>query len=243
VTWTTDDIPEEVRGSVGQMANVLLDEETCLLAVTGSLANLTWRAGWSDVDLLLVRRSLPGDWLQCRVGRLSAAGQVSMFTAAEAASGAIPPRVLNAFRAIALDGRGVLAHDLRWKLPDFDLATGAAVSLLDLPQALLLLRRQLASYRIEVRVVYKLCILIARIELRAVGVEPDTSDEVVDEAAARFHGLGHGWLPTLDEVSHLGWSAPTSATDGSHTADAVEHGGMLLLAAQHRLQMLRSAGR
>ena len=192
-------LPPAARETVARVLEDFADDGTCLLAVTGSLANGTWREGWSDIDVLLVRRALGSEWLVGASAHPVAPAHISAFTAAEVRDGALPARVLNALRLIALDDRGVLYRAASWSAPRFDLAAGAAASAGDLPQTLLLLRRHLMDAAFDLRTMYKLVILAARIRLRISGLEPDTSDQVI-RAFAENEGLDPAWLPSLEEV-------------------------------------------
>lgn len=194
--------PRAVRAPLAELADRLVDGATLLLAATGSLANGSWRAGWSDVDVLLIRRDLPLAWLADRTRDLvtEPVAHVSAFSAAEVGAGLLPPRVINAVRLVAEDSRGVIVRDDSWVAPEFDLDIGARASLLDLPQALLLLRRHVMDGVCDVRAVYKLAILVARIILRQAGVEPDTGDDVIAAFAGRCSASA-GWLPNVDVVA------------------------------------------
>jgi hypothetical protein len=232
VPISPEDLPREAHDPVQWAMRSLSDDQTCLLAVTGSLANSTWRAGWSDIDLLLIRRSLPAEWLGERPDGAGVDVHVSMVTVGEVTRRELTPRVLNALRMITEDGRGVLVSDPTWSPPRFDLATGASASLLDLPQALLLLRRFLSGGVDDVRRVYKAAVLIARIELRSRGIEPDSSDAVVETAFRRLPGLEPNWLPRLDDMVEAVRDDPRRDVPGRPEVEAaVRRGASLLLDA------------
>lgn len=195
--------PAGVRTPLAEIADCLVDDATVLLAATGSLANDSWRAGWSDIDVLFIRRDLPLRWLAGRTHDLAAepAVHVTAFSEAEVSTGLLPPRVINAVRLIARDSRGVIVRDDNWTAPEFDLDMGARASLLELPQTLLLLRRHVMEGVRDVRVAYKLAVLVARIVLRQEGVEPDSGDDVIAAFASRY-SVSADWLPNVDEVAH-----------------------------------------
>lgn len=195
--------PVDSQAALVEVAEHLVDESTLLLAATGSLSNGSWKAGWSDIDVLFVRRELPPRWMERRIGALTIepAAHVSAFSEAEIEAGLLPPRVINALRLIAKDGRGVIVRAPAWVQPDFGLEVGARASLLDLPQALLLLRRHALTGVQDLRAAYKLIILVSRIVLRQQGVEPDTGDDVISAMAAH-HMMSPDWIPRVDEVAN-----------------------------------------
>lgn len=195
--------PVDVQATLVEVAEHLVDKSTLLLASTGSLSNGSWKAGWSDVDVLFIRRALPPKWMERRIGGLTTepAAHVSAFSEAEVEAGLLPPRVINALRLIAMDGRGVIVRAPAWVQPDFGLEAGARASLRDLPQALLLLRRHALTGVHDLRAAYKLIILVSRIVLRQQGVEPDTGDDVI-AAMAAHHKMSADWIPRVDEIAY-----------------------------------------
>jgi hypothetical protein len=197
--------PPAAHETLAEISSRLVDDGALLLAATGSLADSSWKADWSDIDLLLIRRDLPVDWLADRTQGMTARlpAHVSAFSAAEVSKGLLTPRLINAIRLIEDDNRGIIARDHTWKLPHFTLHEGARASLLDLPQTLLLLRRHAmdgVGDVHDVRAAYKLAILVARITLRQEGIEPDTADDVA-ATFARRHAITPRWLPNTEEVA------------------------------------------
>jgi hypothetical protein len=91
-------------------------------------------AGWSDIDVLFVRRELPPRWMERRIGALTikSAARVSAYLEAEITAGLLPPRVINALRLVAQDGYSVIVRASAWDQPDFGLEVGARASLRDL---------------------------------------------------------------------------------------------------------------
>ncbi|WP_230092838.1 nucleotidyltransferase domain-containing protein [Streptomyces olivaceus] len=153
-----------------------------LLAVTGSGARGKYQHGWSDLDVFVVAdaESLDG---MCRVlADLEAElGGVKLgltvLTRAECLAGAVTSRLLH---ILALIGSGSLVP--LWcapglALPAPDAATDVDVSLRDGIQAAVEIRRQLLKGAPDLRDLYKVTALLAKIQLRFSGIEcPSDSD-------------------------------------------------------------------
>ncbi|MET8251492.1 hypothetical protein [Micromonospora sp. NPDC005197] len=201
-------IPESLQPVLADCVARLTDSETALVAATGSLAHQGWQSGWSDIDLLVVRDTLPLDWLQTRrIPQSGPAGEkiaLSSFTTREMLTGSVPPRVLHAVRQIAHDGCGVLYRRSGLVLNAFDAPADDRASRGELPLVAMVLRRLAANPEPDVRAVYKHVVLIMKIILRADGLDLDGSEEV-RLAFATSHPDADVELPAVAEVSGDRW--------------------------------------
>ncbi|MER8000846.1 nucleotidyltransferase domain-containing protein [Streptomyces sp. NPDC095613] len=153
-----------------------------LLAVTGSGARGKYQHGWSDLDVLVVAdtsslvelRQILAD-LEAELGGVKLG--MTVLTRAECRAGAVTSRLLH---VLALIGSGALVP--LWSTPGLtlpapDAATDVAVSLRDGIQAAIEIRRQLLKGTPDLRAVYKVTALLAKIQLRFSGIEcPSDSD-------------------------------------------------------------------
>ncbi|MEU8327566.1 hypothetical protein [Micromonospora sp. NPDC048839] len=201
-------IPDALQPLLADCVARLTDSETTLVAVTGSLAHQGWLPGWSDIDLLVVRDTLPLNWLQSRrIAQNGPAGEkiaLSSFTTREVRAGSVPPRVLHALRQIAHDGRGLLYRRDGLTLNAFDAPTDDRASRSELPLVVMVLRRLAANPALDVRAAYKHVVLIMKIILRADGVDLDASEEV-RLAFTTSHPGAEVDLPVVAEVSGDRW--------------------------------------
>jgi hypothetical protein len=80
----------------------LADEHVAAVLATGSTGTAAWRDGWSDLDLLVVRDTVPASWLRGVAGTLSSPTGVkvgvSAFTTADIEVLRVPPRVVQSLR-------------------------------------------------------------------------------------------------------------------------------------------------
>ncbi|MFJ4908828.1 nucleotidyltransferase domain-containing protein [Streptomyces sp. NPDC093249] len=153
-----------------------------LLAVTGSGARGKYQHGWSDLDVLVVADASALDEMREILAELEAElGGVKLgmtvLTRAECRTGAVTSRLLH---VLALIGSGALVP--LWATPGLtlpapDAATDVAVSLRDGVQAAIEIRRQLLNGTPDLRALYKVTALLAKIQLRFSGIEcPSDSD-------------------------------------------------------------------
>jgi cytidylate kinase len=172
-----------------------------LLAVTGSGARGKYQQGWSDLDVLAVAEQDALIGLRTVLGDLAAQlGGVKLgFTivsAAECAAGAITPRLLHTFALIGTGRLPVLWHVTSLVLPCPDPEADASASLADGVAAAIEIRRQLLKPELDLRSLYKVTALVAKVGLRAEGVDhPGDSDALcalLDRFPASFTGLGPG---------------------------------------------------
>ncbi|MFI6331490.1 hypothetical protein ACIBBG_24685 [Micromonospora chersina] len=201
-------IPEALQPVLADCAATLTDSQTALVAATGSLAHQGWHPGWSDIDLLVVRDTLPLHWLQTRrVPQSGPAGEkiaLSSFTTREILAGLVPPRVLHAVRQMARDGCGLLYRRSDLVINAFDAPTDDRASRSELPLVAMVLRRLAANPEPDVRAVYKHIVLIMKIILRADGMDLDASEEV-RLAFATSHPDADVDLPAVAEVGGDRW--------------------------------------
>ncbi|WP_405856050.1 nucleotidyltransferase domain-containing protein [Streptomyces sp. NBC_00090] len=153
-----------------------------LLAVTGSGARGKYQHGWSDLDILVVADASTLDEMREILAELEAElGGVKLgmtvLTRAECRAGAVTSRLLH---VLALIGSGALVP--LWSTPGLalpapDAATDVTASLRDGIQAAIEIRRQLLKGTPDLRALYKVTALLAKIQLRFSGIEcPSDSD-------------------------------------------------------------------
>ncbi|GHI02339.1 nucleotidyltransferase domain-containing protein [Streptomyces cellostaticus] len=153
-----------------------------LLAVTGSGARGKYQHGWSDLDVFVVAdaSSLGGirqvlAELEAELGGVKLG--ITVLTRAECRAGAVTSRLLH---VLALIGSGALVP--LWSAPGLalpapDAATDIEASLRDGIQAAIEIRRQLLKGAPDLRGLYKVTALLAKIQLRFSGIEcPSDSD-------------------------------------------------------------------
>ncbi|MDM4722804.1 nucleotidyltransferase domain-containing protein [Micromonospora sp. WMMA1363] len=209
-------VPSALQGFLDAYTAELVDDETALVAVTGSLAYGDWQPGWSDVDVLVVRDTLPVRWLASRslprTGPDGAKVALSAFTTDETRTGRLPPRLLYALRQIAHDGRGLLYHRPGLVLHVLDRDADERAARGDLPLVVMTLRRLAARPDADVRALYKHVVLTMKIMLRADGIDLDDSDDVRQVFAGR-HPAAHVDLPSVAEASRAGWRSDDELTE------------------------------
>ncbi|HVB43261.1 MAG TPA: hypothetical protein VNF47_11220 [Streptosporangiaceae bacterium] len=172
-----------------------------LLAVTGSGARGKYQHGWSDLDVLAVAEQDVLGSLRAVLGEL--AGQLggvklgfTILSAAECAAGAVTPRLLHTFRLIGTGVLPVLWHAENLALPRPDQETDAFASLADGVAAAIEIRRQLLRPELDLRSLYKVTALVAKVGLRAEGEEHPGDTEafhaILDRFPASFTSLTAG---------------------------------------------------
>ncbi|MFC8588761.1 nucleotidyltransferase domain-containing protein [Streptomyces sp. NPDC057217] len=153
-----------------------------LLAVTGSGARGKYQHGWSDLDILVIADTSSLDEMRQILADLEAElGGVKLgmtvLTRAECRAGAVTSRLLH---VLAFIGSGALVP--LWSTPGLtlpapDAATDVTASLRDGIQAAVEIRRQLLKGTPDLRALYKVTALLAKIQLRFGGIEcPSDSD-------------------------------------------------------------------
>lgn len=165
-----------------QATDHMLDDQIALVLATGSTGTASWRDGWSDLDLLVVRDTLPVDWLCGTIGTLPTPDgvkvAVSAFTTGDIASLRVPPRVLQSLRRAA-QGIGVLYQRPGYLAPVPASAQADRASRGDLGLVLMTTRRLLVDTGTDVRAIHKHLVLVAKILLRADGYGFDDAEDVL----------------------------------------------------------------
>jgi hypothetical protein len=162
-----------------------------LLAVTGSGARGKYQHGWSDLDVLAVAELGELTDLQAALGQVAdQLGGVKLgftvLSAAECSSGVVTPRLLH---TLALIGAGRLpvlwcADGLTLPTPDSD--TDAFASLQDGVAAGIEIRRELLKTAPDLRSLFKVAALVAKVALRAEGEEHPGDAEALHALLGRF---------------------------------------------------------
>lgn len=170
-----------------------------LVAVTGSGARGKYQHGWSDLDLLIVAEvehlaALRDVLADLREKMRGVKLGVTLVNAGECASGLVSPRILHVLTQI---GNGQIA--CQWcrpglALPVPDPLTDATESLHDGIAAAIEIRRQLLRTNADVRSLYKLAGLLAKVMLRFEGTECPSDEQALQAFAARFPDRVHGDL-------------------------------------------------
>jgi len=173
-----------------------------LLAVTGSGARGKYQHGWSDLDVLAVAEQDMLSRLRAVLGEL--AGQLggiklgfTILSAAECAAGTVTPRLLH---TLALIGTGVLPvlwHADSLVLPCPDQQTDAFASLADGVAAAIEIRRQLLKPELDLRSLYKVTALVAKVGLRGEGEEHPGDTEAFQALLDRFPAFFTGLDPAV----------------------------------------------
>jgi len=161
-----------------------------LLAVTGSGARGKYQEGWSDLDVLAVAEAASLSALRAVLADL--AGQLgdvrlgfTIVSADECAAGAITPRLLHTLAQIGCGQLPVLWCAPGLTLPCPDQQADALASLSDGIAAAVEIRRQLVRPVLDLRSLYKVTALAAKVALRADGEEHPGDAEALTALAAR----------------------------------------------------------
>jgi hypothetical protein len=210
-----------------------------LLAVAGSGGRGKYQQGWSDLDVLLIAATDRLPELRTTLIELAAGLQgvklgLTVVSEAECRAGALTPRLLHTLVLIGAGHLPVLwCHD-RMRLPLPDAEADAWASLGDGAAAAVEIRRQLVTANRDLRSLFKVTALLAKVVLRAHGDHHASDDEALRAFLARsgrshsvtgddavecarrddkmaealaLHVLG-GWLDTLPaagEQAGAGW--------------------------------------
>jgi cytidylate kinase len=184
-------LPGHLRGYLHQLLAGLTGGSTrlvTLLAVTGSGARGKYQHGWSDLDVLVLAEtgSLPA--LRATLTRLAdeLEGVKLGFTIvshAECAAGALTPRLLDTLAMISAGRLPVLWHAEGLRLPCPNAPADALASLSDGVAAAVEIRRQLIRPTLDVRALYKVSALLAKVALRAEGQDHSGDAEALTALA------------------------------------------------------------
>jgi predicted nucleotidyltransferase len=208
-----------------------------LLTITGSGARGKYEQGWSDLDILIIAETEQLPTLRDTMAHVSDALHgvklgCSVVSPAECTAGALTPRLLHTLRLIATGQLPVLYCADGLRLPHLDAETDAFTSLRDGVAAAVEIRRQLLRPTPEVRSLFKVTALLAKVALRADGYEhpddidalraltttnPDRFPEPADTdqartdsttAAALAVDVLHWWLATLPATPSAAGTSP-----------------------------------
>ncbi|MGW8401860.1 hypothetical protein ACWGLP_35125, partial [Streptomyces lydicus] len=180
-----------------------------LLAVTGSGARGKYQHDWSDLDVFVVagvdsldgmRRVLAD--LEAELGGVKLG--LTVLTRAECRAGAVTSRLLHVLALIGSGGLVPLWCAAGLALPAPDTDTDVDVSLRDGIQAAIEIRRQLLKGSPDLRDLYKVTALLAKIQLRFRGVECPSDNDA---------------LRALVEAGHPGASVVAAARTERAAAD------------------------
>jgi hypothetical protein len=162
-----------------------------LLAVTGSGARGKYQQGWSDLDVLAVAEQDTLSRLRAVLAEL--AGRLggvklgfTIVSEAECATAAVSPRLLHTLALIGAGRLPVLWCADTLTLPCPDQETDALASLSDGVAAAIEIRRQLLRTQLDLRSLYKVTALAAKVGLRADGEEHPGDTEALHELVRRF---------------------------------------------------------
>jgi hypothetical protein len=169
-----------------------------LLAVTGSGARGKYQQGWSDLDVLAVAEQASFARLRAVLAEL--AGRLggvklgfTIVSAAECAAGVVTPRLLHTLALIGTGRVPVLWSADNLAVPCPDREDDALASLADGVAAAIEIRRQLLRPALDLRSLYKVTALVAKVGLRAEGEDHPGDTEalhaLLDRFAAFFTGL------------------------------------------------------
>lgn len=204
VSTATLEAPAAVQEWIDEAVHRLVDSSVAAVLATGSTGQAHWRDGWSDIDLLVIRDTLPLRWIRGTVTSLGppdgVKAGVSLFTTDEIVDYRVPPRVIHALRLACRDGRGVLFLRDGFDLPAPRPSLDERASRRELPQVVMTLRRLVTADPLDVRAVYKHIMLVMKILLRADGIDAETSDEVQQQFSVA-HPAAAIALPTLQEMA------------------------------------------
>jgi hypothetical protein len=162
-----------------------------LLAVTGSGGRGKYQQGWSDLDVLAVAEQDTLSRLRAVLAEL--AGRLggvklgfTIVSEAECATAAVSPRLLHTLALIGARRLPVLWCADTLTLPCPDQETDALASLSDGVAAAIEIRRQLLRTQLDLRSLYKVTALVAKVGLRAEGEEHPGDNEALHEVLRRF---------------------------------------------------------
>jgi predicted nucleotidyltransferase len=162
-----------------------------LVAVTGSGARGKYQHGWSDLDVLVIAetenltalRDALAD-LRKEMGGVKLG--VTLVSAGECVSGLVSPRILHVLTQLGNGDIGCQWYRAGLVLPVADSRTDATESLHDGIAAAIEIRRQLLRSNADLRSLYKLTGLLAKVMLRFDGTECPSDDQALRAFAERF---------------------------------------------------------
>lgn len=204
-------LPDHLTGFLAGMLETLTGQDVCvdLVAVTGSGARGKYLSGWSDLDVLIVAdpAALPwiGSALRAARDRLDGVKLgITVITAGECQTGALTSRLLYTIASIANGTLPVLWAAPGYRLPHPDVRTVVARTRRDGATAAMDLRRILLREPVDLRAVYKVAALLAKIVLRCEGQTHQGDAEALESFSklARLPATG-GVDPRLDPAATI----------------------------------------
>ncbi|MEU8265841.1 nucleotidyltransferase domain-containing protein [Sphaerisporangium sp. NPDC049002] len=179
-----------------------------LIAVTGSGARGKYLQGWSDLDVLIVAAppALPSIGTALRDARTRLDGVklgLTVVTPAECQAGALTSRLLYTIASIASGALPVLWAAPGFHLPQPDPDTVIARTRRDGATAAMDLRRLLLRDSVDVRAVYKVAALLAKIVLRCEGRTHHGDADALDAFTKLAHLPAGPLDPRLDPTATI----------------------------------------
>jgi hypothetical protein len=178
-----------------------------LLAVTGSGGRGKYQQGWSDLDVLLIADAASLPALRKTLADLAAELQgvklgLTVASEAECRAGALTPRLLHTLTLIGAGHLPVLwcLDDLR--LPHPDAEADAWASLADGVAAAVEIRRLLVRKALDLRSLFKVTALLAKVVLRADGDDHAGDDDALHAFMGRFPELLAGLGAAVVDRAH-----------------------------------------
>ncbi|MEV7355016.1 nucleotidyltransferase domain-containing protein [Kitasatospora sp. NPDC091276] len=168
-----------------------------LLAVTGSGARGKYQHGWSDLDVFVVagQESIPGirralAELEAELGGVKLG--LTVLTQDECRTGAVTSRLLHVLALIGSGGLVPLWCRPGLALPAPDAASDVAASVEAGVQAAIEIRRQLLKGAPDLRALFKITALLAKVMLRFEGTERASDDDALGVFLDREPGADPG---------------------------------------------------
>lgn len=165
-----------------------------LVAVTGSGARGKYQHGWSDLDVLVIAAStaIPAvkdalDGLRVELAGVKLG--ITVLTAGECAAGMVTPRLLHVLAQLGRGDIGCLWCRPGVTLPIPDEVTDARESLRDGIAAAIEIRRHLLRPVLDLRGLYKVTGLLAKVMLRFEGTECPSDEQALRTLTARFSSV------------------------------------------------------
>ncbi|MEV6982911.1 nucleotidyltransferase domain-containing protein [Sphaerisporangium sp. NPDC051017] len=190
-------LPDRLTGFLNHLLAALTGPSAVgtvdLIAVTGSSARGKYLEGWSDLDMLVVAdmRALPPINSALNEIRSHLGGVKLGFTVisqAECRAGTLTPRLLYTIASIADGSLPVLWAAPRFRLPHPDPGTVTARNRHDCATAAIDLRRLLLKDPLDLRALYKVAAMLAKVVLRHEGQTQDGDAQAL-EAFGKLAGI------------------------------------------------------
>lgn len=183
-----------------------LKEELLLFCVTGSVASGNQVEGWSDLDLVLVSKSLPIDRIENIQKIISLNSQylkvgITMFTETEFRKKIIDPKSIVSLFLMQKKKYSPLYQHPSLSIPlitQADLVNSGSAML---PETLHLARRLACEHQPDERKMYKTVLLLAKLYIRSQGIVVESSEEI--NSYFKSHHTTNVELPSPREVASI----------------------------------------